>query len=115
MRILLDECLDWRLGRLLMDHHCVSVSAMGWSGLTNGYLLQRAEHYFDVFLTRDSNLIFQQNLARFDLAVMVLEAKGTKLRATALLMPEVIRALITIHSGEVVLIGPPDDLEPFDQ
>jgi hypothetical protein len=51
MRILLDECLDWRLGRLLVDHHSVSVSAMGWNGLTNGYLLQRAEQYFDVFLT----------------------------------------------------------------
>ena len=110
MRILLDECLDWRLGRLLMDHHCVSVSAMGWSGLTNGYLLQRAEHYFDVFLTRDSNLIFQQNLARFDLAVIVLEARSTRLRDTAPLVPAVLRALITIRSGDIVLIGPADEL-----
>ena len=110
MRILVDEYLDWRLGRLLVDHHCVSVRAMGWTGLTNGYLLQQAEQHFDVFLTGDSNLIFQQNLARFDLAVIVLEAKSTKLRDTAPLMPEVLRALITIQSGEIVLIGPVDEL-----
>ena len=110
MRILLDECLDWRLGRLLVDHHCVSVSAMGWSGLTNGYLLEQAEQLFDVFLTGDSNLIFQQNLARYDLGVIVLEARSTRLRDTAPLMPEVLWALMTIQSGEVVLIGPPDEL-----
>jgi hypothetical protein len=83
---------------------------MGWSGLTNGYLLQRAEQYFDVFLTSDSNLIFQQNLARFDLAVIVLEPRSTRLRDTGPLMPEVLRILITIQSGEVVLIGPVDEL-----
>jgi hypothetical protein len=83
---------------------------MGWNGLTNGYLLQRAEQYFDVFLTSDSNLIFQQNLARFDLAVIVLEARSTKLRDTAPLVPAVLRALMTIQTGEVVLIGPADEL-----
>jgi predicted nuclease of predicted toxin-antitoxin system len=105
MRILLDECLDWRLGRLLVDHHCVSVSLMGWSGLTNGYLLQQAEQNFDVFLTSDSNLTFQ-NLAKFDLAIILLEAKSTRLRDTAPLMPEVLRALRTIQPREVVRIGP---------
>lgn len=80
MRILLDECLDWRLGRLLVNHYCASVSAMGWSGLTNGDLLQHAEQNFDVFLTSDSNLMFQQTLAKFDLAVIVLEARSTRLR-----------------------------------
>ena len=108
MRILLDECLDWRLGRLLVNHHCLSVRAMGWSGLTNGYLLQQAEQHFDVFLTGDSNLIFQQNLKKFDLAVIVLDARSTRLGDTAALMPEVLRILITIQSGEVVLIGPVD-------
>ena len=62
MRILLDECLDWRLCRALPAHHCVSVRAMGWSGLTNGELLKKAAEDFDVFLTADSNLSFQQNL-----------------------------------------------------
>jgi len=83
---------------------------MGWKGLTNGCLLERADQYFDVFLTSDSNLIFQQNLARFDLTFIVLEARSTRFSDTAPLMPEVLRALITIQSGEVVLIGPADKL-----
>ena len=79
---------------------------MGWKGLTNGSLLERADQYFDVFLTSDSNLIFQQNLARFDLTFIVLEARSTRFSDTAPLMPEVLRALITVQSGDVLLIGP---------
>ena len=52
MRILIDECLDWRLCRALAEHHCVSVHQMKWNGLTNGMLLEKAQHEFDVFLTR---------------------------------------------------------------
>ena len=62
MRILLDEWLDWRLCRALLGHLCVSVGAMGWSGLTNGDLLKKAEAEFDVFLTADSNLSFHKTL-----------------------------------------------------
>lgn len=54
MRILLDECLNWRLSRALTDHYCVSVQRMGWIGLQNGELLTMAvEQQFDVFLTGD--------------------------------------------------------------
>ena len=59
MRILIDECLDWRLCRALPEHECVSVQQMNWGGLTNG-MLKNAQHQFDVFLTGDRNLKFQQ-------------------------------------------------------
>ena len=71
MRILIDECLDWRLCRALPEHHCVSVHQMRWGGLTNGTLLEKAQHQFDVFLTGDRNLRFQQNLTTFRIAVIV--------------------------------------------
>lgn len=59
MRILLDECLNWRLSRALPGHYCVSVARMGWSGVKNGQLLALAEqNNFDVFLTGDRNLSF---------------------------------------------------------
>jgi len=61
MRILIDECLDWRLGRALTGHDCVSVQKRGWSGIQNGNLLALAQEEFDVFLTADRNLSFQQN------------------------------------------------------
>ena len=106
MRILLDECLDWRLCRALPQHHCVSVGAMGWSGLTNGELLKKAALEFDVFLTADSNLSFQQNLANIDLAVVVLKARSTRLVDTMPLMRQVSTALETIRPTAVLRIGP---------
>lgn len=79
MQVLIDECLDWRLCRALTGHYCVSVSQMGWGGLTNGILLQKAQDEFDVLLTGDRNLRFQQNLTTFSIAVIVLEARSTRL------------------------------------
>ena len=55
MRILIDECLDWRLGRALTGHDCVSVQKQGWGGIKNGRLLALAQEEFDVFLTADRN------------------------------------------------------------
>ena len=106
MRILIDECLDWRLCRALTEHHCASVSQMHWGGLSNGMLLQRAETEFDVFITGDTNLMFQQNLTRFNIAVVVLEARSTRLVHTAKLMPSVRTILKTVQAGEVIRVGP---------
>jgi predicted nuclease of predicted toxin-antitoxin system len=78
MRILIDECLNWRLGRALTGHYCTSVQRMGWSGITNGRLLILAQEQFDVFITGDRNLSFQQNVTEFRIAVVVLRAKGTR-------------------------------------
>jgi len=102
MRILLDECLEWRLCRALPDHDCVSVRAMGWTGLTNGELRKKAAEDFDVFLTADSNLSFQQNLTRFDLAMIVLEPRTTRLADTLPMMQQVAVTLKTIHPRDVV-------------
>jgi hypothetical protein len=79
---------------------------MGWSGLTNGILLQIAQRQFDVFITADSNLTFQQNLATFDLAVLVLETQSTRLADTMPLMPQVLSALTTIQPRQVIRIRP---------
>jgi len=78
MHILIDECLDWRLGRALTGHDCVSVQKMGWGGITNGKLLTLAQAEFDVFLTADRNLSFQQNTTKFQIAVVVLVAGSTQ-------------------------------------
>lgn len=106
MRILIDECLDWRLCRALTEHYCVSVHRLGWGGLTNGVLLGKAQSEFDVLLTADTNLTFQQNVTKFDIAVIVLEASSTRLLDTIKLMPLVLRALATIQPGEVRRINP---------
>lgn len=75
---------------------------MGWSGLTNGALLVKAETEFEVFLTGDRNLTFQQKTSRFDIAIVVLHAKSIQLRHTLPLMPKVLALLPTLRSGQVV-------------
>ncbi len=105
MRILIDECLDWRLCRALPEHHCASVQQMHWGGLTNGALLQKAQTEFDVFLTGDTNLSFQQNLTKFNISVIVLEARSTRLIDTLQLMTQVLTILTSIEPGQVLRIG----------
>src|ERR687892_2578891 len=105
MRILIDECLDWRLCRALEGHNCVSVQRMGWAGLTNGILLQKAESVFDVFLTGDTNLTFQQNLTTFNITIIVLEAQSTRLVDTAKSMPQVMKILSTVRRGELLRVS----------
>jgi len=105
MRILIDECLDWRLCRALSEHYCASVQQMQWGGLTNGTLLQNAQTEFDVFLTGDTNLRFQQNLTQFNIAVIVLEARSTRLSDTLQLMPKVLTILTSIKRGQVMRVN----------
>ena len=106
MRILIDECLNWRLGRALTGHYAVSAQKLGWSGVKNGKLLALAvEQGFDVFLTGDRNLSFQQNLVELKIAVIVLEAEGIQLHHTLPLMPKVLACLPTLKPGEIVRIG----------
>jgi predicted nuclease of predicted toxin-antitoxin system len=72
MRILLDECVPWPMHRLLSPHACSSVQDKGWSGIKNGDLLQRAEGEFDLFITSDQNLRYQQNLTGRRIAILEL-------------------------------------------
>ena len=104
MRILIDECLNWRLGRGLTGHYCTSVQRVGWAGITNGRLLTLAQEQFDVFLTGDRNLSFQQDVTAYDIAVVVLRAPGTQLHQTLPLMPKVLAVLPTLTAGSVVYV-----------
>jgi hypothetical protein len=79
---------------------------MGWGGLTNGDLLKHAEAEFDLLITGDRNLSFQHDMTTFNIAVVVLHAKTTKLDDTVVLIPKVISLLPTLKSGDVVDVYP---------
>lgn len=105
MRVLIDECLDWRLCRALTEHYCASVRQKDWQGLTNGTLLEKAQEEFDVFLTADTNLSFQQHVTSYKIAIVVLIARSTRLADTAKLIPQVAKLLPFLKPGQVVYIG----------
>ena len=81
MRILLDESLPRRLRATFAGHEVVTVVEAGWSGVTNGDLLRLAAARFDVFVTADQNLQYQQNLSALPLSVAVLVARDNQLES----------------------------------
>jgi predicted nuclease of predicted toxin-antitoxin system len=80
MKVLLDECVPRKLRRELTDHAVVTVTERGWSGIKNGKLLALAETEFEVFLTVDQNLKYQQNLQLFNIAVILLVTRHNRLK-----------------------------------
>jgi predicted nuclease of predicted toxin-antitoxin system len=106
VRLLLDECLDWRLRRDLPGHDVKTVQEMGWDGVKNGRLLALAERDFEVFVTGDRNLSFQQYVPRFSIAVVVLAAHSIRLVHTRPLMPKLLALLPSLRPGQVVSITP---------
>ena len=106
MRILLDECLDWRLGRELPGHEVESVPQRGWAGIGNGRLLALAAEHFDVFITVDRNLAYQQHTATLPMVVVVLAASSVKRRDLRPLMPKVLAALAGDLTARLIVIRP---------
>ena|SRR5438067_10710114 len=89
MRILLDENLDWRLRRELPGHQVESVPLLGWAGIQNGELLKKAtDAGFEVLITMDSNMVYQQNITKLSIAVVALRAVSNRLADTRPLLPQ---------------------------
>lgn len=104
MHILLDENLPRKLKEELPGHRVVTVQAHGWSSTKNGELLRLAAREFDVFMTSDQNLPFQQNVALLDLRILILVTHDIRFQALKLLMPEVRAVLPTLQPGLVAYV-----------
>lgn len=105
MRILLDECLDWRLSGFITGHEVKSVAQMGWAGIKNGELLAQASGHFDLFVTVDRNLAFQQKLGEMPIRVVVLRAKSNRLGELLPLVPKLLAALVSARPGAVTTVS----------
>ena len=68
MKLLLDECTPTRLRNDFPGHEIRTVAEVGLKGLQNGELLRAAAEQFDVLITVDRRMQFQQNLSQFNLA-----------------------------------------------
>lgn len=102
MKILLDESVP-RVLKLRLPHLNIStVQEMGWAGIRNGELLRRTETQFDVFVTADQNLRYQQNLSGRTLAIPVLPSNQVPVVIQRL--PQVETSLAMIQAGTLVEI-----------
>src|SRR5262245_25452758 len=101
MRLLVDECVDWRLVRDLRAHETRTVKQAGWEDLDDGELLKLAAREFDVFITVDKDLPNEQNMRRLDIAAIILRARTTRLADLHELLPLLHDALATARKGEL--------------
>jgi predicted nuclease of predicted toxin-antitoxin system len=105
VRILLDECIDRRLANDIAGHEVKTASQMAWASIKNGELLALAEHQFEIFVTVDRNLSFQQHLPRYNVAVIVLRARSNRLRDLRPLVPKLLELLPVAKQGEVLWVS----------
>jgi predicted nuclease of predicted toxin-antitoxin system len=94
MRILLDESVPEKFGAFLTGHVCVSVQRQGWASIKNGKLLAlAATEEFDVLLTADKGMEYQQNLTTLPVAILIVLAKSNRIDDLAHAIPKILAAL----------------------
>lgn len=106
-RVLLDENLPRKLRRELPEFSVRTVQEEGWTSYSNGELLGRAQEKFDVLLTADRRLQFQQNLKRFEIGVVVILTVSLRFRVIRTAIEPIRSALATVQPGQVIQIQVP--------
>ena len=105
MKILLDECVTKKLKQYLTEFEVKTVVEMNWSGLKNGRLMSAAiEEKFDILLTIDKNLEHQQNMDKYEIAVVVLDVEKSKIEFLLELLPQFKERINEYDRGKVYLI-----------
>ena len=104
MKVLFDKGVPVRLRRTLGELAITTVQELGWDELANGELLTMAQDEYDVLISTDSNIKYQQNLPDYNIALIVLRAFNTKLDSYLPLVPEIKIALQAISPGDVVYL-----------
>ena len=107
MNIILDECTPHIVKKRLPHLKIRTVQEMGWAGVKNGALLNLVDGQFDVFITTDKSIRYQQNLLNRKLAFIVLPTNQVPI--VAKLVPAIEAALKTIQIGDLIEIPLPPD------
>lgn len=106
-RVLLDECVPRRLRREPPGHDVDTVPDVGWASRRNGDLRRAMlDADFEVFVTMDRNLAYQQNVAEAGVAVVVVRARTNRLRDLLPLAPALRDAVAAAPVGTVTSVGP---------
>jgi hypothetical protein len=106
-RVLFDENLPRLLRRKLAEFEIRTVQEEGWGSIRNGELLRRAEGKFDVLLTADRRMQYQQQLTSFGIGVVVIRTPRLQLALLERGIDELKVALAEVKAGEVVHVTVP--------
>src|SRR5579863_7973102 len=104
MRILLDECVNPRVRDAFLKHEVRTVQEMGWGGIANGKLMALAQQSFNVFVTVDQNLEYQQNLAKLTVGLVAVVVPDNNIRYFRPIFPELLRAVESVRAGQVIRV-----------
>ena len=105
MKILLDECVTKRLKRHLEEFEVYTVREMGWGGIKNGKLMGLCvENNFDILLTIDKNLMFQQNLSKYSLTIVVINSLTSKLEELTEFLPSFKSQIESFQKSQAYII-----------
>ena len=107
-RILLDECIPRPLAGYLAGHYVRTTPQMGWASIVNGELIKLAETEFEVFVTVDKGILYQQNLRSTVLGFIFLRAQSNRLEDLLPLVADMLTALATIRAGDIVQLALPE-------
>ena len=105
MRVLLDEQIPLDLADMLAGHSADSVVGRGWAGVKNGELLRRVAGQYDVLITMDRNMEFQQRTASLSFAIVVLRAPSNRIAHLLPLVPALLAAITGSAPGQVQHVG----------
>lgn len=105
MRVLLDEHVPVDLARELLDHEVDTVVGRGWSGVKNGDLLNRMSGHYDVLITMDRSIEFQQRISWFPFGIIVVGAVSNRMGHLRPLVPAMLAAIGGARPGQVQRVG----------
>jgi predicted nuclease of predicted toxin-antitoxin system len=105
MRVLLDEQLPIDLAGELTGHFADTVQGRGWAGLKNGELLRRMSGQYDVLITMDRNIEFQQRISALPFGIVVLRAPSNRIADLRPLIPRLLAALSSAAAGQLRHVG----------
>ena len=105
MRVLLDEQLPVDLASQLLGHAVETVVDRGWAGITNGELLRRMTGYYDVLITMDRGIEFQQQISTFPFGIVIVRARSNRMQHLNPLVPAILAAVAATKPGQVQRVG----------
>ncbi|MGD0227539.1 MAG: DUF5615 family PIN-like protein [Terriglobia bacterium] len=106
MRIVLDECVNPRVRRLLeADHVVFTVLGMGWGGLPDNILVEHLQGSCEVFLTIDQGFEHEHNLAFLRFGIVIVRVPKNRITHYEAIREEICQAVSSVKPGEVIHVG----------